>query len=121
MPVLSHAEGEPPAPRPVRFARRPRPASGPPFIPVRLKPRHDGWTPARQFHFIDELAATRSVTRAARAVGISRESAYALLARSRACPEQRRAGFARAWERALAPDFATVTPPCQRSQSGRSG
>ena len=111
---------EPPAPRPVRFARRPRPASGAPFIPVRVKPRHDGWTPARQFHFIAVLAATRSVTRAARAVGISRESAYALLARSRTCPEQRRAGFARAWERALAPDFATGTPPRLSSQSGRS-
>jgi hypothetical protein len=46
------------------------------FDPVILKQRHDGWTPARQFRFIEELAASRSITKACRAVGMSRDSAY---------------------------------------------
>lgn len=40
--------------------------------------RRDGWTPARQLRFLDVLARTRSVTRAAAAAGMSRESAYRL-------------------------------------------
>ena len=48
------------------------------FKPAALKARHDGWTPARQHHFIAMLAATKSITAACRAVGMSRESAYAL-------------------------------------------
>ena len=42
------------------------------------KPRFDGWTPARQLRFLEFLARTRSVTRAAAAAGMSRESAYRL-------------------------------------------
>lgn len=71
------------------------------FSPVTLKSRHDGWTPERQFRFIAELAATRSITRACKAVGMSREGAYTL----RDHPEAA-AGFAIAWREALAPDFA---------------
>jgi hypothetical protein len=71
------------------------------FKPVELKARHDGWTPARQFRFIELLAATKSITAAAQAVGMSRESAYALKARPEAAH-----GFALAWRRALTPDFA---------------
>ncbi|MCB1719955.1 MAG: hypothetical protein KDK05_32950, partial [Candidatus Competibacteraceae bacterium] len=44
-------------------------------------PRHDGWTPARQAAFLRELAASHCVSAAARAVGMSRQSAYALRAR----------------------------------------
>jgi hypothetical protein len=40
--------------------------------------RHDGWTPARQAAFLRELAATHCVSAAARAVGMSRQSAYKL-------------------------------------------
>ena len=60
------------------------------------KSRHDGWTPERQLRFLDALARTRSVTRAAAAAGISRESAYRL--------RDRREGalFAALWDRAFA-------------------
>lgn len=69
------------------------------FTPVALKARHDGWTPARQLHFIHRLAETKSITRACKAVGMSRESAYKLRDR----PEARQ--FRLAWNRALRPDF----------------
>lgn len=69
------------------------------FTPVRLKARHDGWTVARQFKFIEELAATKSLTRACKAVGMSRMSAYKL----RDHPDA--AEFRLAWSKALEPDF----------------
>lgn len=71
------------------------------FTPVELKARHDGWTAARQFRFIEELAATRSVSKACRAVGMSRDSAYKLRGRPEA------AQFRLAWANALQPDLAT--------------
>ena len=40
--------------------------------------RRDGWTIARQARFLKVLAATRSVTEAARVVRMSRESAHRL-------------------------------------------
>lgn len=57
--------------------------------------RRDGWTPARQLAFLGALARTRSVTRAAAAAGMSRESAYRL--------RKRDPGglFAAAWDRVL--------------------
>jgi hypothetical protein len=58
--------------------------------------RRDGWGAARQRAFIAALAETRSVTRAARAVGISRQSAYRLRS------EPSGAGFAREWDRVMA-------------------
>jgi hypothetical protein len=68
----------------------------PPFEPVpRRKPRHDGWTPSRQVAFIEALADTGSVTRAALQVNMSTESAYQLRRQPGA------EGFARAWEAAL--------------------
>ena len=76
------------------------------FTPVPLKARHDGWTPARQLPFINVLAETHSITRACKAVGMSRESAYKLRDR----PEARQ--FRLAWNRALRPDFDR---PRQRS------
>lgn len=58
--------------------------------------RHDGWTPARQRLFIHALGQIGLVSAAAKAAGMSRKSAYALL--NRAGPES---SFARAWEEAL--------------------
>lgn len=58
--------------------------------------RHDGWTPERQRGFIRALSMIGMVAPAARAVGMSPKSAYALL--KRAGPES---SFARAWEAAL--------------------
>lgn len=68
------------------------------FAPVPVKPRHDGWTPARQVRFVLALARGCSVVGAAAQVGQSRQTAYQL--RRRAGAE----GFAAAWDAAL--DFA---------------
>ncbi len=63
------------------------------FTPVpTASSRHDGWTPRRQRDFITALAITGTVQRAARAVGMSRESAYKL--RKRAGAES----LAAAWD-----------------------
>ena len=64
------------------------------FAPVPVKPRRDGWTPARQLAFILRLALLGSVAAAAKAVGMSRESAYRLRERPGA------GGFAAAWDKA---------------------
>jgi len=64
------------------------------FAPVPLKPRRDGWTPARQLAFILRLALLGGVAAAARAVGMSRESAYRLRNHPGA------AGFVAAWDKA---------------------
>ena len=69
------------------------------FRPVELKARHDGWTPARQVRFIEELAATQSIARACKVVGMSRMSAYKL--RDRPDAQQ----FRLAWSAALRPEF----------------
>jgi regulator of sirC expression with transglutaminase-like and TPR domain len=69
------------------------------FTPVPLKARHDGWTAARQIHFIEVLSATKSISKACRAVGMSRMSAYTLRDR----PDARQ--FLLAWSAALRPDF----------------
>lgn len=66
------------------------------FTPVPLKPSHDGWSPGLQSAFILLLARGRSVAGAARGVGKSRVSAYAL----RDLPGA--AGFTAAWDAALA-------------------
>ena len=65
------------------------------FAPVPVKPRRDGWTPARQLAFILRLALLGGVASAARAVGMSRESAYRLRDHPGA------GGFAAAWDKAL--------------------
>jgi hypothetical protein len=56
--------------------------------------RNGEWSTGKAVTFIVTLAATRSVTLAARSAGMSRKSAYALKARDPA--------FARAWNAALA-------------------
>ena len=70
----------------------------PPFDPVPVQPRHDGWTPERQRSFIEALAATACVEDSARAVGMSAKSAHRLRARPDAL------AFRDAWDVAL--DFA---------------
>ena len=76
--------------------RWPAYARVPPFVPVRLRARADGWTPERQARFIGLLAETGSVAKAARRVGMSRMSAYRL----RRCPGAK--GFAHAWDAVIA-------------------
>ena len=67
----------------------------PEFTPVALdRVRHDGWTPERQRLFLVALAALGTVDAAARAVGMSRISAYNLKKRVGA------ESFAREWDRA---------------------
>jgi hypothetical protein len=65
------------------------------FLPITLHHRHDGWTPEKQWSFVEALARTASVTQAVRTVGMSARSAYRL----RNHPE---AGeFRAAWNAAL--------------------
>jgi len=60
------------------------------------KIREDGWTAERQLRFLDALARSRSITKAAAFAGMSRESAYRL--------RDRREGalFGALWDRAVA-------------------
>ena len=64
------------------------------WVPVRRRPRYDGWTPEKQRRFIETLADTGLVGHAAKSVGMSRESA----ARLRRAPGNE--AFARAWDAA---------------------
>lgn len=66
------------------------------WIPVRRKPRADGWNEDRQRRFIEVLADGASIRDAARHVGMSVQSAYRL----RRLPGGE--GFARAWDAAVA-------------------
>jgi hypothetical protein len=66
--------------------------------------RRDGWTAERQLRFLDTLGRSGSVTTAARAAGMSRESAYRLRARPAA------GLFALLWDRAM-------RPPIRRGES----
>jgi len=67
----------------------------PSFLPVPVRPRHDGWTPDRQLRFIQILADTASIAEAARAIGLSESSAYRL----RSHPQAE--DFRAAWDAAL--------------------
>ncbi len=64
------------------------------WVPVRRKPRYDGWTEEKQRRFIEALADTGQVGLAARTVGLTRESAYRLRRSAQG------AAFARAWDAA---------------------
>lgn len=75
-----------------RVRRRP-----PFFHTVPLRERRDGWSEGRQCMFLAQLYVTGSVTAAARAVGLTRASAYRL--RGRADAES----FAHAWDTVLTP------------------
>lgn len=65
------------------------------FDPVPVRPRHDGWNAGRQRGFIDLLVVCGCVSRSARALGMSPQSAHKL----RSHPKG--ASFARAWDEAL--------------------
>lgn len=65
------------------------------WIPVKRTRRLGAWTDVLQRQFIEELAATCSVTEAAQAVGMSTTSCYRL----RNAPDGE--GFARAWDAAI--------------------
>lgn len=65
------------------------------WVPVRRKPRCDGWTEEKQRRFITALAAMGSVGAACKVCGMGRVSAYRL--RTRAGAES----FAAAWDKAI--------------------
>lgn len=77
-------------------ARWPAYARVPPFLPVPVRARADGWTAERQGRFVGLLAETGCVAAAARGVGMSRIAAYQLRARAGA------ESFVRAWDAVLA-------------------
>jgi hypothetical protein len=64
------------------------------WVPVRRRPRYDGWTEEKQRRFIEVLADTGLVSVAAKAVGMTRESAYKLRRAAHG------AAFSRAWDAA---------------------
>ena len=67
----------------------------PDFTPVPRRYRHDGWTPERQRAFIEALADTGCIDRAARMVNMAQANCYTL--RRAAGAEE----FRRAWDAAL--------------------
>lgn len=67
----------------------------PDFEPVPRRYRHDGFTPERQKAFIEALADTGCVSRAARMINMAQTNCYAL----RRAPGAE--GFRRAWDAAL--------------------
>jgi DNA-binding phage protein len=73
------------------------------------------WTAQRQLAFLDGLARSRSVSSAAKAAGMSRESAYRL--------RNRRDGalFAALWDIALAPGPGPKSPGSSPSKGHTSG
>ena len=87
-----------------------------PFEPVPAnRARHDGWSEERQRVFIDQLARIGLVSAAARAVGMSTKSAYAL--RKRAGAES----FAAAWDEAVGIGrFAAELTAIDRAFSGEA-
>jgi hypothetical protein len=75
--------------------------------------RHDGWTRSRQARFLRELAATHCISAAARAVGMSRQSAYNLRARLKGEP------FDIAWQAAFRLQYdAVVEAAVERAING---
>jgi hypothetical protein len=65
----------PDSPSPTRW---PAYARVPPFLPVPVRSRRDGWTVERQGRFVGLLAETGCVAEAARRVGMSRMAAWRL-------------------------------------------
>ena len=103
--ILSPSKDEAPPARPAA-------ATGPKRLP-----RHNEWTRAKMVAFLRELAASRSVARAARAVAMSRQSAYKLRRRLAGAP------FALAWAMALEPPFArgAAAPPGEGDTGDAAG
>jgi hypothetical protein len=81
------------------------PAGALDFLPVPVKSRRDGWSAGAQRLFVAALAAGLGVSGAARAVGMSRQSAYRLRDRADSV------SFAAAWDRALELDRSRPLPP----------
>lgn len=79
----------------------------PAFAPVPVRARKDGWTPERQREFIRLLHVRADIGKAAKAVGMSRRSAYRLRERPGA------ESFAAAWDAA----FAHRPPPATSNVS----
>jgi len=75
----------------------------PPFYPVPVRGRHDGWTAGRQADFLGYLGESGSVSSACARVGMSRNSAYKLRDKSRA------ESFVAAWDAALGRPVRKVT------------
>jgi hypothetical protein len=84
------------------------------FTPVpATRTRHDGWSEERQRVFIEQLARIGLVSAAARAVGMSAKSAYALRKRPGA------ESFAAAWDTAVGIGrFAAEMTAIDRALSG---
>ncbi len=93
------------------MARFQPPRRIPPFTPVPVRARADGWTPLRQAEFIGMLAQTGSVSAAAEFVGMARETAYRL--RGKPGAEE----FAAAWDAALAVAGVRRVPAAQQERS----
>ena len=70
---------------------------------AKRKARPHEWTPARMAAFLEALRETQSVSRAARSVGMGRQSAYKLKKRMAGKP------FAAEWDEAVA--ALTLTGP----------
>lgn len=83
----------------------PRPPRVPPFIPVPIRARADGWTPLKQAEFIGMLAQTGSVSAAAAFVGMARETAYRLRCKPGAD------SFNAAWDAAMRVAGVRRAPP----------
>src|SRR5688572_15674223 len=97
LPAVMPDNGLPPPSASAR-GQSPSPSRGgslPDFTPVPRRYRHDGWTPERQKAFIEALADTGCVTRAANMVNIAQANCYAL----RRAPGAEE--FRRAWDSAL--------------------
>lgn len=77
------------------------------FTPAPVRARSDGWDSATQQRFVLHLARGAGPSEAARHVGRSKQTAYALRARPGA------EGFAGAWDAAIA--FARVARDAQRA------
>ena len=111
-----HASLKPPSLQPPRRASLPGMTKHSPITPAaETLPavRHDGWTPARQAAFLNELATSHCVASAARAVGMSRQSAYGLRARLKGEP------FDLAWQAALVCRFdALAEAALERALNG---
>ncbi|HEU4821176.1 MAG TPA: hypothetical protein VFS87_08475 [Qipengyuania sp.] len=89
------AEGAPPPHSPAEPEVELRDGTAPDFTPVPVRYRYDGWVPDKQLEFIERLADCGCVDDAARAVGMSRTTAYALRRR----PDAQ--AFRMAWDAAL--------------------
>ena len=76
------------------------------------KIRRDGWTADRQLRFLDALAQTGSVGKAARAAGMSREGAYRHRSREEGL-------FALLWDRVLQPAASNFEGHIESLSGGR--